>query len=647
MNCSSLKPKPKPFAEISKPEHNPTSAQVPDPVVQSSLSTQIEKLVFLKKFKEALELFEILQSSTSRGGKTLPASTYDSLVTACIGLRSARDAKFVFRNMVDNEFEFDQYIRNRILLMHLKCGLNPDARRLFGEMPERNAVSWNTMISGLLDSGAFDEAFDLFLMMWSDCSDVHGPRTLMNGIRAAAGLSYAFVGNQLHSASLKLGLYDNSFVSCSLIDMYCKCDRLEEAQWVFDEMPEKSVVAWNSIIAGYALHGYSEEALDLYYEMQSSGVKMDQFTYSIVIRICARLGSLEHAKQIHASLVRNGHGKDLVANTALVDIYCKWGRMEDARSVFDRMPRKNLISWNALIGGYGIHGMGAEAVAMFDRLVTQGLIPNHVTFLAVLNACTYSGLSSKGREIFELMSNDPKTKPRAMHYACMIELLGREGLLDEALNLIKNAPFPPTKNMWAALLTACRVHRNLELGKFAAEKLFGLEPEKLGNYIVLLNIYNSSGRADEAAKVIEALKRRGLRLVPACSWIEIKKQPHKFVFGDKSHPRSTEIYKKLGEVMKEVGKLGYTHGGKCLLPDVGEEEQRGSGCHSEKLAICFGLISTSSSSLLQVVQGHRVCNECHGVIKMMTTVTRREIVLRDSNRFHHFRNGACSCGDYW
>lgn len=603
--------------------------------------------MFMKKFKEALELFEVWQSAISGNSPSLPASTYDSLVTACIGLGSAREAKFLFRHMIDNAFEFDQYARNRILLMHLKCRLLTDARRLFDEMPERNAVSWNTMISGLLDSGAFDEAFDFFLMMWSECSDVHGSRTLMNGIRAASGLSYAFVGNQMHGVSVKLGIYGNSFISCALIDMYSKCDRLSEAQWVFDEMHEKTVVAWNSIIAGYALHGYSEEALDLYYEMQSLGVKMDHFTYSIVIRICARLGSLEHAKQIHAGLVRNGFGMDVVANTALVDLYCKWGRMEDARNVFDRMPRRNLISWNALIGGYGVHGMGKEAVAMFDRLVAEGLVPNHVTFLAVLNACSYSGLSSKGQEIFDLMSNDPKTKPRAMHYACIIELLGREGLLDEAFCLIKNAPFPPTKNMWAALLTACRVHKNVELGKFAAEKLFGLEPEKLGNYIILLNIYNGSGRTDEAAKVLEALKRRGLRLVPACSWIEIKKQPHKFVFGDNLHPKSIEIYKKLDEVMEEISKLGYMHGGKCLLPDVEEDEQRGSGCHSEKLAIAFGLISTPSSNLLQVVQGHRVCDDCHDVIKKMTMVTKREIVLRDAHRFHHFRNGTCSCGDYW
>ncbi|XP_020241730.1 pentatricopeptide repeat-containing protein At5g50390, chloroplastic isoform X1 [Asparagus officinalis] len=639
VKCSALNPKPQKIPE------NPEPIQTHEPKVrvQPPLCTKIEKLVFMKKFREALELFEILQCN----GQSLPDSTYHYLITACIGLRSNWDAKLLLRHMIDCGLEFDQDIRNRVLLMHLKCGLVTDARRLFAEMPEKDVASWNIMISGLLDLGSFDEAFDLFLMMWSECSDARDSRSLMNGIRAASGSSYAFVGNQLHALSFKLDLYDNSFVSCALIDMYGKCDHLEEAKWVFDEMKEKSVVAWNSIIKGYALHGYSEEALDLYYEMQGSGVKMDHFTYSIVISICARLGSLEHAKQIHAGLIRNGFGMDLISNSALVDLYCKWGRMEDARNIFDRMPRKNLITWNALIGGYGVHGMGEEAVAMFLKLVDEGLLPNHVTYLAVLNACSYSGLSSKGHEIFERMSNNPKTKPRAMHYACMIEILGREGLLDEALSLIKNAPFPPTRNMWGALLTACRVHKNRELGEFAAKKLYGLEPQKLGNYVVLLNIYNSSGRSDEAADVLETLKRRGLRLVPACSWIEIKKQSHKFLFGDKSHPKSIEIYKKLEELMKEIGKLGYSHGGKCLLPDVKEEEQRFSGSHSERLAIAFGLISTPSSSLLQVVQGHRVCDDCHDAIKMITTVTKREIVLRDASRFHHFKNGSCSCRDYW
>nr|CAD1823235.1 unnamed protein product [Ananas comosus var. bracteatus] len=641
-----LKPKPmpriKPIVETPEPKSDFDDAHS-GKTGSSSLCDQIEKWVFFGRYEEALELFEFLRC---KGNIVVGSSTYDSLVNACIGLGSIRAAKMVFRHMLDTDFEFDQYMRNRILQMHLKCGMLVDARRLFDEMPERSAVTWTTMITGLIDAGSHEEAFELFLLTWQEQLDA-GPRMFATVVRAAAGVGSVSAGRQLHTCVAKMGLYGNVFISCALIDMYSKCGCIEEAQWVFDEMPEKTVVGWNSIIAGYALHGYSERALELYYEMQSSNVKMDHFTYSIVVRICARLGSLEHAKQAHAGLVRNGFGFDVVANTALVDLYCKWGRMDDARNVFEKMPKKNVISWNALIGGYGNHGMGDEAIKIYERMVKEGMVPNHVTFLAVLHACSYSGLLEKGREIFELMDRDPKKKPRAMHYACIIDLLGREGLLDEAFSMIKNAPFRPTANMWAALLTACRIHKNSELGKFAAEKLFGMEPEKLNNYIVLLNIYSSSNRMEDAATVLETLKRKGLRLLPACSWIEVRKKPFGFLFGDKSHPQSVEIYRRLDELMEEIKQIGYVSDEKTLLPDVGENEQRLSKHHSEKLAIAFGLINTPASTPLQIAQGHRLCSDCHNVIKLATIVTKREIVVRDASRFHHFRHGTCSCGDYW
>lgn len=609
----------------------------------SGLCCQIEKLVLLKSYEEALELFELVKCED---GCDVESSTYDSLVNACISLKSIRGAKRVFNHMTEGGFEPDQYLWNRMLLMHVKCGMMIDARRLFDEMPHRNIVSWNTIISGLVDTGNYEEALRLFLLMWEELSD-GGSRTFSTAIRAVAGLGLPFAGKQLHSCVLKMGIDRNIFVSCALIDMYSKCGSIEDAHLVFDEMPEKTVVGWNSIIAGYALNGYGEEALDLYYEMRNSGVKLDHFTYSIIVRICARLASLEHAKEAHAGLIRNGFGSDIVANTALVDFYSKWGRVEDARHVFDRMPRKNVISWNALIAGYGNHGQGTEAVDLFERMLHDGMVPNHVTFLAVLSACSHSGLSDEGWDIFESMSRDHKIKPRPMHYACMIELLGREGLLDEALALIKDAPFRPTKNMWAALLTSCRVHKNLELGKFAAERLLGMEPEKLSNYIVLLNIYNSSRKPEEAAKVLGALKRKGLRLLPACSWIEINKHPHKFLFGDKSHPQSKAIYQRLDELMKDITQLGYVPDTKSLLPDVEEQEEKKSTYHSEELAIAYGLISTSNTTSLQVVQNHRICSDCHHVIKLIAMVTKREIVVRDASRFHHFREGTCSCGDYW
>ncbi|XP_042066798.1 pentatricopeptide repeat-containing protein At5g50390, chloroplastic-like [Salvia splendens] len=604
---------------------------------------QIEKLVLCKRYNEALEMFEIVECD---GDVDVSFDTYDALMGACIALRSIRGVKRVFNHMRSCEVDLDLYMMNRVLLMHVKCGMMIDARQLFEDMPDRNSVSWNTIIGGLVDSGDFFDAFRLFLTMCEDISDVCS-RTLSMMVRASAGLELISPGQQLHSCALKMGMTGDVFVSCALIDMYSKCGSIEDARLVFELMPEKTTVAWNTIIAGYALHGYSEEALGMYYDMQDSGIKMDHFTYSMIIRVCTRLASLQHAKQAHAGLIRNGFGSDVVANTALVDFYSKWGRLEDALNVFDRMPRKNVVSWNALISGYGNHGRGAEAVDLFERMVDQGMVPNHITFLAVLSSCCHSGLSDRGWEIFESMSRDYKVKPRAMHYACMVELLGREGLLDEAFALIRDATFKPTINMWAALLTACRIHKNFELGKYAAEQLYGMGPEKLSNYVVLLNIYSSSGKLDEAAAVLRTLRRKGLRMVPVCTWIEIKKQQYVFSTGDKSHPQTKEIYDNLDNMKLQLSKHGYVPQGNNLLPDVDKREESMLLHHSEKLAISFGLISTPSSTPLQLVQSHRICNDCHNAIKLISTVYKREIAFRDGSRFHHFKEGHCSCGDYW
>ncbi|XP_022738518.1 pentatricopeptide repeat-containing protein At5g50390, chloroplastic isoform X2 [Durio zibethinus] len=620
----------------TKPKH----ISSPQPEKKSHLQRQ---RFALSRYREALELFEILELE---GGFDVGLSTYDALVSACIGLRSVRAVKRVFNHMLNNGFEPDQYMSNRVLLMHVRCGMMIDARYLFDEMPERNLVSWNTIIGGLVDFGDYLEAFRLFLLRWEEFSDC-GSRTFATMIRASAGLELILVGRQLHSCSVKMGVNEDIFVTCALIDMYSKCGSIEDAQWVFDDMPEKTTVGWNSIIAGYALHGHSEDALSMFYEMRDSGVKMDHFTFSIIIRICSRLASTERAKQAHAGLIRYGFGLDIVANTTLVDFYSKWGRIEDAQCVFDRMPRKSTISWNALIAGYGNHGQGAKAVELFEQMLQERMRPNHVTFLAVLSACSHSRLFERGWEIFLSMSRDHKIKPRAMHYACMIELLGQEGLLDEAFALIRSAPFKPTANMWAALLTASRVNGNFELGKFVAEKLYGMEPEKLGNYVVLLNIYNDSGKLKEAAAVLQTLRRKGLRMRPVCCWIEVNKQSHVFVSGDKCHVQTNEIYQKVDSLMLEISKHGYVPKEKILLPDVDEQEQNVLLYHSEKLAVAFGLINTRNGSPLQIVQGHRICNDCHHAVKLIALVTRREIVVRDCSRFHHFKDGSCSCGDYW
>ncbi|PIA58465.1 hypothetical protein AQUCO_00500419v1 [Aquilegia coerulea] len=642
ITCSSIKqnlqprPKPKPLKpnqielqrvseklKLSSPQIQKSIITTNNNNNTSGLCCEIRRLVRFKRYNDALELFEIIECET--GYNDVNESTYDALVQACIELKSIRGVKRVYNFMNKTGFQTTQYMDNRVLLMHVKCGMMNDAKRVFDEMPRRDAVSWSIIILGLVDNGDYEVAFDMFLFMWRENHDAR-TRIFVTMIRASADMGRDYVGKQFHSNALKMGINENIFVSCGLINMYSKCGFLEDAQHAFDEMPVKTVVGWNTIIAGYALHGYNEEALNMYLEMQDSGVKIDHFTYTIIIGICARLASVAHAKQAHAGLVRNGFGSDLEANTALVDFYGKWGKIEDARRVFDRMPSKSLTSWNAMIAGYSNHGKGPEAVRMFEQMLREGQVPDHVTFLAVLYGCAHSGLSDQGWEIFESMARKYNVKPRAMHYACMIQLLGREGLLDEALAMIRDAPFRPTENMWDALLNACRVHKNLELGKFAAEKLYGMEPDKLMNYIVLMNIYISSGRSDEAAHVMQTLRSRGLRMLPECT---------------------EDIYKKLDMMMREIAKHGYVPSKESLLPDVDKQEERVLLYHSEKLAIAFGLISTSASTSLQVVQSHRICSDCHDVIKLIAKISQREILVRDASRFHHFKDGTCSCEDYW
>ncbi|AQK50898.1 pentatricopeptide repeat-containing protein At5g50390, chloroplastic [Zea mays] len=649
-SCSSsaepLKPRPR------LPRQSPAPRPRPNPARLPALCAAIERHAAAGRHAEALDLFRLARAAAPF--TPLPARTYHALLRAAAALREPGAAAAVAWHVESSGFELDLYTHNHVLRMYLECGMLAEARQAFDGMPDRNGVTWGIMMGGLVDRGRPRAALALFREMWAEAGGDAPPRSLVVAVRAAASSGSARAGRQLHCCVVKAGACGDvadRYLTCALLDMYSKCGRIDEARRVFDGLPRPhrtTVVAWNSMLAAYVLHGHSEEALELYQKMCSTHVAMDQFTFSTMLGVFSRLGLLEHAKQAHAGLIQRGLPLDIVGNTALVDLYCKWGRMEDARNVFERMPRRNLISWNALIAGYGYHGMGDKAIEMFERLIAEGAVPNHVTFLAVLNACRFSGLVDEGKRIFQLMTENLRIKPRAMHYACVIELFGREGLLDESYSMIRRAPFTPTANMWGALLTASRIHKSMHLAKFSAEQLLAMEPEKINSYVVLLNLYVSSGRQDSACKVVETLKRKGLYIGNACSWITVKKTDHRFFFKDTLHPQSAEIYRRLDTLMKEVREAGFVAEENELLPDIHPDEQKISRAyHSERLAIAFGLISTAPQTPLRISQSHRLCSDCHNLIKFVSRVTKREIIVRDGSRFHHFKLGVCSCGDYW
>lgn len=629
---SELKPKPKPTFQ-GQEDYNDVSLDICE---------KIRKLCRQEKFQEALDIFQLMQHR----GIEVDIDTYGHLLQGCIVTKSLEDGRRVHAHMFESGVESDISLSTKLLILYAKCGKMSDARQVFDEMPERNLVAWNAVTAGYAQHSQSEQALELFYQMRTDGVEVD-KYTFSTVLRACAKVAVIEAGAQVHACIVKSDFHKNVYVESALVDMYAKCGSIEAARQAFDKMSTRNAVSWNAMIAGYVLHGFGEEALSLFYEMQMAGVKVDQFTLSTVVRVCVCLASLEQAKQVHAGVVRCGYDLDVVLESAFVDLYSKWGRVEDARRVFDKMPERNVISWNAMIAGYGNHGRGKEAIHLFEQMQQEHIKPNHVTFLALLSACSYSGLLDEGCRYFQCMSRDYGIVPRAMHYARLVELYSRAGRLNDAYDVIDNLPFKPTANILGALLCACRMHENIELGTYAAEHLIELEPQQVRNYVVLLNVYTAANRLENGAKVRRMLEDRGMKLEPSCSWIDIKKRLHVFCVGDRSHAETEKIYAKLDELTCQIKEAGYVPHANFVLPDVMEEEARLVSYHSEKLAIAFGLISTLPTSSFQVVQNHRICADCHTAAKLISKIVGREILVRDASRFHRFNGGRCSCGDYW
>eukprot|EP01018_Ginkgo_biloba_P034731 Gb_12556 [translate_table: standard] len=563
-------------------------------------------------FEEALKLFDQMKQLGMQPDNFI----FPSVLKACAGLSDLKQGKEIHDYIVKSGRESDVFVDNALVDMYAKCGSTELARHVFDKIYQRDVISWNTMIAGYAQKGHVDEALKLFHQMPLEGMkpDVTSWNTMIAG--------YAQYGHGVKAAKL--------FQQMQLAGV------------------KPNVISWNSIIGGYAQNGFGDMALKFFREMQLTRLKPNFVTIVSALPACANLASLGQGKEIHAYIIRSGLEFDAFVGSALVDMYSKCGSIEYARHVFDKMSQRNVVSWNAMLTGYAMHGNGKKALTFFNHMQEAGIKPDHITFTAVLSACSHAGLVDEGWQYFNSMGQDYHISPCLEHYACMVDLLGRAGHLEEAYKFVNRMPLEPDVCVWGALLGACRIHNNIELGESAAERLFELEPESAGNYVLLSNIYAAAGRWDDVMKVRTLMRDKGLSKTPGCSWIVVKNKVHEFLVGDRSHPETGEIQETLESLAEQMKKVGYVPETNFVLHDVAEEEKEHILCgHSEKLAIAFGLINTCPKTPIRVIKNLRVCGDCHTATKFISKIVGREIFVRDANRFHHFKDGECSCGDFW
>lgn len=327
----------------------------------------------------------------------------------------------------------------------------------------------------------------------------------------------------------------------------------------------------------------------------------------------------------------------------------KSGEIDYRKRVFERKQSKDLASWNTLLTGYANNGFIEEGMKLFDQMVESGVRPDGVTFIALLSGCSHAGLTDEGRRLFNKMKLVYGVSPTVEHYACLVDLLGRAGRIKEALDVVERMPMKPTGSIWGSLLNSCRLQGNVSLAEFAAKELFELEPTNPGNYVMLSNVYANAGMWNDVNRVRELMKHRGIKKDAGCSWVQIRNRIHTFLAGGGFEFRNSAEFKKvwneLTDAMKEVGYILDTS---VVLHDVNEETKAMWVCgHSERVAVTFALVHTAAGMPIRITKNIRVCADCHSWVKIVSMITGRLIVLRDTNRFHHFKGGACSCKDHW
>nr|GMD85435.1 pentatricopeptide repeat-containing protein At4g13650 [Ipomoea batatas]GME15343.1 pentatricopeptide repeat-containing protein At4g13650 [Ipomoea batatas] len=617
------------------------------------LTTQMENIVLWNvmlvaygqkgDLNESCRLFAQMQSE----GLQPNQYTYPSILRTCTSVGDLDLGEQIHSQVIKTGFQPNVYVCSVLIDMYAKHGKLDAAQKIFRRLNEEDVVYWTSMIAGYTQHDLFVEAIRLFHQMQDHHiqSDNIG---FASAITACAGIQALNQGRQVHAQSIIFGYASDLSIGNALVCLYARCGKVHDAYVAFNKIDSKDNISWNGLVSGFAQSGYCEEALRVFSRMNHSGVEANMYTYGSAVSAAANTTNIKQGKQIHARMIKTGYDSETEASNVLITMYAKCGNLSDARREFLEMPCRNQVSWNAMITGYSQHGLGNEALELFEEMKNAGVIPNYVTYVGVLSACSHVRLVDEGLSYFKSMSEDHDLVPRPEHYACVVDILGRAGQLQCAREFVETMPIAPDAMVWRTLLSACTVHKNIEIGEFAGNHLLELEPKDSATYVLLSNLYAVVGRWNHRNCTRQLMKDMGVRKEPGRSWIEVKNKIHAFFVGDRLHPLADEIHTFVEELNKRAAAVGYIQDCHNLWNDLELEQKDATAfVHSEKLAIAFGLLNLPDTIPLCVMKNLRVCNDCHNWIKCVSKVANRAIVVRDAYRFHHFEDGECSCQNFW
>ncbi|CAI9285863.1 unnamed protein product [Lactuca saligna] len=531
-------------------------------------------------FRKALRFFDQMRVD----GLWPDNYTYPFVFKSIGHLREASTGEKIHGFVVKSGDEFDCYVCNSVMDMYGELGRIEDSRKVFDEMPERDSVSWNVLISGYVKCKKFDEAINVYLQMREDESVKPEEATIVSTLSACIALKNLELGKKIHHYVTHFIGFTTK-IGNALVDMYCKCGCLHIARQIFNKLPNKNVICWTSMVSGYVncgklddarqlfdnspvkdivlwtsmINGYVQfnhvdEAMTLFQQMQIYNIKPDKFTMVALLTGCAQIGGLKQGKWIHEYMKEHRIRIDAVCGTALIDMYAKCGCIEKSLEVFHGLHEKDTASWTSIICSLSINGKSSLALKLFSEMNELGFTPDDITFIGVLNACSHGRLVEEGWKHFESMKSVYEIEPKIEHYGCLIDLLGRAGLLKEAEKIVNKIPKEKDEMLvpvYSALLSACRLYGDVDLGESLADRLSEIEGGDSSVHTLLANIYASVGRWEDVKKVRRRMRSDGVRKEPGCSCIEVNGNVYEFLVGDASHPEMNDIYFSLNTLFKQ------------------------------------------------------------------------------------------------